>query len=104
MQNKLVAEAFIPNPMNFDTIHHKDHNPSNNCAENLEWVNKGEHSALHNSKRVYQYTLDGELVRVWNSNSEVERECGYKNQNISACCMGKIKKYKGYIWKYASSV
>ena len=35
--HRLVAQAFIPNPNNYPEINHKDENPLNNCAENLEW-------------------------------------------------------------------
>ncbi len=96
----LVAEAFIPNPNGYDVVHHIDHNPSNNRVENLVWMSKNEHNALHNGKKVYQYTCDGTLIKEWASLAEVERELGYKNQNISACCNGKIKRYKGYVWRY----
>ena len=35
--HRLVASAFIPNPNNLPLINHKDENPRNNCAYNLEW-------------------------------------------------------------------
>lgn len=52
------------------------------------------------SKQVYQYTLDGELVKVWPSTMECNRN-GYGQGNVSACCRGKLKKYKGYRWSYS---
>lgn len=33
----LVARAFVDNPNNYLVINHKDENPSNNLASNLEW-------------------------------------------------------------------
>lgn len=35
--HRLVAEAFIDNPNRLPEINHKDENPSNNAASNLEW-------------------------------------------------------------------
>ena len=55
----------------------------------------------HNSKPVLQYTKDGELIREWNSMMDVQRELGICNQNIYACCKGKLKSAGGYIWRYA---
>ena len=51
------------------------------------------------SKQVFQYSLDGELVRVWESLAEAGRN-GYINQNISHCCNGKRKTSGGYRWSF----
>lgn len=36
--NRIVAETFIPNPLNLPEVHHKDDNKANNAVWNLEWV------------------------------------------------------------------
>ena len=35
--HRLVAKVFIPNPNNYPIVNHKDENPLNNNADNLEW-------------------------------------------------------------------
>lgn len=51
------------------------------------------------SKKVMQLTLDGELVKIWDSANECGRN-GYKQSAVSRCCQGKRNKHKGFIWKY----
>lgn len=58
-------------------------------------------SKKHNNKkrRVYQYTLQGDFVRSWESASETYIE-GFFQQGVNNCCNGKTRQHHGYIWSY----
>lgn len=60
----------------------------------------GKAIAKANSKQTGQYTLDMELIKVWPSAREVERETGFDQSTISAAARGKLKTAYGFIWKY----
>ena len=53
-----------------------------------------------NCKTVYQYDLDGRLVKVWESLVEIEKTLGYSKNNISHCCLGRSVSAYAYIWRY----
>ena len=54
-----------------------------------------------NSKKVVQYTIDGELVKIWGSIAECSNN-GFNGTNIVNCCKGKphYHTHKGFIWEY----
>ena len=52
------------------------------------------------SKKVLQLSLTGELIREWESTRECERN-GFDHSNVTRCCNGKQKTYKGFRWMYA---
>lgn len=109
--HRLVAEAFIPN---FDTtkteVNHKDGDKLNNYVDNLEWVSRKENNerAVKLGLRKYvrkieQYTLDGELLNIFNSSAEAGEFLGKKrrtNTHIIRCCKGEISTAYGYKWRY----
>lgn len=98
--SRLVLLTFCP--IDFDgEVFIIDGNKSNVRLDNLKWIDYhyGE------GKKVYQYDLNDNLIRIWNSAMEVQRETNFKQSNICASCNNKYPNtkniYRGYKWSYA---
>ena len=111
--HRIVAEAFVPNPLEKEEVNHKDENPSNNHASNLEWVTHKENlnygtrqerarKAIVEAqgRAVRQLSIDGELVAEYESLSAACNATGTHVSNITKCAKGVYKTAGGYIWKY----
>ena len=95
--HRLVAQAFIPNPLKLPQVNHKDENPSNNNVENLEWC-----TGLYNmrygtaikrqvekrSKAVVQTDLEGNFINEFSSTQEAAAKLGLSQGLIVSCCNG----------------
>lgn len=56
------------------------------------------------AKQVNQYDLDGKYIMSYPSAGTAGRAIHGKSSHISECCRGKIKTYKGYIWRYTEDI
>jgi hypothetical protein len=52
------------------------------------------------SRKVYQYDLNGNLLKEYKSLRDAERETGINHGNISKCCSGKLKHSSAFIFSY----
>ena len=110
--HRLVAKAFIPNPNNYREVNHIDENKDNNNYKNLEWCNR-EQNIAHSIKsgkfiitQVAQYDKNNQLIKIFTSCSEAERETGIPRTHICRCALGRygFKTAGGYIWKSVKDI
>lgn len=52
------------------------------------------------SKKVIQKKLSGEVIKIWDSMSDIKRELGFTPSNICRCCQGSVKRIGGFLWEY----
>lgn len=106
--HRIVATAFIHNPLRLREVNHKDENKDNNSADNLEWCTR-EYNVRYGRrtqktrKKVNQFTKDGKYIRTFSGVTEAAKEIGgNKNiSNISNCCNRKRNTAYGYKWGWA---
>lgn len=105
--HRLVYEAFngaIPD--GYEVNHINEIKTDNRYPENLNLLTPKENCnyGSRNKKlsslfgfRLYQLTLDDELVKEWSSSREAGRH-GFDQGHVVDCCNGKRKTHKGFKW------
>ena len=57
-----------------------------------------------NSKSVYQYDKDMNLIAIFPSIKNVERVTGLYSANVAKCCKHKVIYVGGYIWRFEGDI
>ena len=73
--HRLVAKAFIPNPLNLPQVNHKDENKLNNRVDNLEWC-----TAKYNSNYGSRNSKIGDKSRGHRLTDEAKKRISEKNK------------------------
>lgn len=112
--HKLVALAFVPNPNPsiYNEINHKDENPQNNKADNLEWCDRWYNMHYNNlparipipnnSKCIMGIDKDGNVIQ-FKTLTEANKN-GFCSRILSTIINNPHKRkmknyYKGYYWE-----
>ena len=99
--HRLVAEVFLDNnDKQKSVINHIDKNACNNRVSNLEYCTQAYNARYSLAKKVKQLSLTGNLIKIWDSTMDVERNTGISNVGISYVCNRKRKTAGGYKWEY----
>ena len=108
--HRLIADTFLDNVENKETVNHINHNKLDNRVKNLEWAttkeqnNHKSHNQINsnNSKKVLQYDLDGNFIKEYNSIKEIGRIFNKNPGDISKICnnLKGFKTFEGYTWKF----
>lgn len=111
--HRLVALAFIPNPLCLPQIDHIDGNKANNNVNNLRWCTAKENMQNTETKKLLKKTHGGQnkrpvvalinnsIYKIYPSATFAQID-GFKNSSICKVCNGKRKTHKGYKWMYLS--
>ena len=104
--HRLVAEAYIPNPLGLPMVNHKDEGKSHNWINNLEWCDNKYNTnyGTCNKRKSVSHKIPVycvELDKVFDSAMDAGIELGIDKTSVTRCCRGKYKTCGGYHWMYA---
>ena len=108
--HRLVAETFILNYSNKETVNHKDENKQNNNVLNLSWCTNYENTNYgtrnERSRKILLEKAKGKAVicidtnSIYDTISKASRETGIDRGSIRKACNGKFETAGKLHWEF----
>lgn len=112
--SRLVAEAFIPNPSDYNIVSHLDGNVKNNSIDNLVWISGRERAIkAHERRKLYGKTqkerdkIDKQLSGIDLSalSQKAQKVVEYRQHYMSYAQIGKLVGCKPQsVYSYIKSI
>ena len=106
--HRLVAYAFCDGWFENAVVNHKDENPKNNRADNLEWVTQSYNCKYghRNDTMIEQRSrkvegIIGNVIVSYDSIQSAARITGVSAAHICQCCKGDRRMAGGVKWRYS---
>jgi hypothetical protein len=69
-----------------------------------EYIKNKQCISMYKCISVYQYDLQGNFIKKWESGKEASKFLNIKKESISACCRGQNKTGGGFIWNFKNKL
>lgn len=100
-RHRLVAQAFIDNPNNLPEVNHKDHDLSNNCILNLEWINRKDNeldSRMYGNKQYkpFEVVFNNGNIKRYDTKPTLSEELNVARGLVGMWLRKQSETYKKY--------
>lgn len=108
--HRIIAKIFFGPPKKGETVDHINRIRSDNRVVNLRWATSSQQQINCNKPRqkkgreVYQYDLEGNLIKKWDKISDIMCDLKIQNRGIIDTCKKRRDSYKEFIWAYVDEV
>jgi hypothetical protein len=114
--HRLVAEAYLDNPNEYEEVNHINGDKTNNSVENLEWCSRQQNithawdtglstNSMNEGKGMTEYIgtclKTGAVVSI--ESKELLKAAGFTPSCVIRVCNGERKSHKGMTWNKIKS-